>query len=360
MRLAITRVVSVANAQPPARRGVCALFCTELQANRIRSKSSASPSKSCGVLLPSISSSAPAIACSLFGTPHVTGILHKHAMLSLRDRCIQARCLSSDIPEPTINAQLIQDAIAERAPEMSQQLTTNGYFTCTNFVPKPIVELLRSQSVELRNKGRYETSWSEKVRDDGTVERFDKEGVYACEPDGKDYYDAPDLITYMSVLLQTLPSALNGQSPTSELDLSNASFNAKLAVTSPGGSKYPLHIDNPQGLSIGDTRKLTCILYLNPQYKEGDGGELRMFVKGKDTVTEGALETVDLTPEGGRILMFFSDEIPHEVLATAPNGAKDDASLDRYALTVWIPTKNVAALHNQSSKFCDLKELAFP
>ena len=270
------------------------------------------------------------------------------------------RCFSTDIPEPTIDVQSIQDAIVERAPEMSEQLATKGYYTCTDFLPKSVIELLRSQSVELRNKGRYEPSWSEKVHDDGTVERFDKEGVYACEPDGQDYYDAPDLITYMSVLLQTLPVVLNGQQPTADLDLSNASFNAKLAVTSPGGSKYPLHIDNPQGLSVGDTRKLTCILYLNPDYKDDDGGELRIFLKSKDGGENDALETVDLTPEGGRILMFFSDEIPHEVLATAPNGAKDDSSLDRYAITVWIPTENVAALHNEASKFCDLKDLAFP
>ena len=240
---------------------------------------------------------------------------------------------------------------------MSEQLAANGYFSCTHFLSRAALEILRNQSVELRKKGRYEPSWSEKVRDDGTVERFDKEGVYACEPDGQDYYDAPDLITYMSVLIQTLPAVLNGQQPTADLNLSNASFNAKLAVTSPGGSKYPLHIDNPQGLAVGDTRKLTCILYLNPDYKESDGGELRIFLKSGDG---DKLETIDLTPEGGRILMFFSDEIPHEVLATAPNGAKDDASLDRYALTVWIPTTNVAALHNESSQFCDLKDLAFP
>lgn len=314
------------------------------------------------------------ISCALAGyhlsTHHASESSNQTSIAITASRCcqsvlappvsIQTRHFSADIPETTIGVQSIQDAIVERAPEMSEQLATNGYYTCTDFLPKPVIEVLRSQSVGLRNKGRYEPSWSEKVRDDGTVERFDKEGVYACEPDGQDYYDAPDLITYMSVLLQTLPVVLNASAPTANLDLSNASFNAKLAVTSPGGSKYPLHIDNPQGLSVGDTRKLTCILYLNPDYREGDGGELRIFLKNNDKGEKDALETVDLTPEGGRILMFYSDEIPHEVLATAPNGAKDDSSLDRYALTVWIPTENVAALHNEASKFCDLKDLAFP
>lgn len=226
-----------------------------------------------------------------------------------------------------------------------------------------MISLLRSQSITLRNKGRFEQSWSEHIIN-GKAVRFDKEGVFACEPDGQDYYDAPDLIVYMSILLQTLPVVLNGQTPTMNIDLSNSSFNAKLAVTSPGGSKYPLHIDNPQGLSVGDTRKLTCILYLNPLYKKGDGGELRVFLPSSKRSSTSCgdydeLDTVDLAPEGGRLLLFWSDEIPHEVLATGPDAAKDDSSLDRYALTVWIPTTNVAKLHNKSSKFRGLKSLAF-
>ena len=85
---------------------------------------------------------------------------------------------------------------------------------------------------------------------------------------------------------------------------------------------------------------------------------------------------VDLTPEGGRILLFWSDEIPHEVLPTldlpikqhahtdddegSPIVEEDSSTmLDRYALTVWIPTENMATLHNESSKFRELKDLAF-
>jgi len=225
---------------------------------------------------------------------------------------------------------------------------------------------MRRQAIALRSEGRYEQSWSERIVD-GEALRFDKDGVYAFEPDGGDYYSAPDLITYMATLLQTLPGALNGQGATSDVDLSASSFNAKLAVTSPGGSKYPLHIDNPQGLAAGDTRKLTCILYLNPDYRDGDGGELRIILDGSDDDDDGepprtkSTQSVDLAPLGGRLLLFWSDEIPHEVLPTAPSGSPDDASLDRYALTVWIPTDSAAtAIHSARSKFGHLKDLAFP
>jgi Rps23 Pro-64 3,4-dihydroxylase Tpa1-like proline 4-hydroxylase len=237
---------------------------------------------------------------------------------------------------------------------MAQSLFDQGYYTSTNFLSSDSIQILRDQSIALRKQGRFEPSWSEKIVN-GSAVRFDKKGVYACEPDGKDYYTAPDLITYMSVLLQTLPGVLNDQPSLEFANLSNQSFNAKLAVTCPGGF-YPLHIDNPQGLSVGDTRKLTCILYLNPEYKQGDGGELRLVLSNK----EETLSTVDLSPESGRILLFWSDEIPHEVLPSAPNHDEKDESLDRYALTIWIPTSNISAIHNDSSKFSSLKDIAFP
>ena len=270
----------------------------------------------------------------------------------------QRRHLSSPPPEVdlVLDIEAMQSSILKAAPAMAEGLCNRGHY-CTgpNFIPHEAVVAMRQQAIELRSLGRYEQSWSERIVD-GKAVRFDKDGVFACEPDGGDYFAAPDLITYMAILLQTLPGALNGETTTAEADLSASSFNAKLAVTCPGGSKYPLHIDNPQGLVAGDTRKLTCILYLNPDYKDGDGGELRLLLDNGDET----LEKVDLTPLGGRLLLFWSDEIPHEVLPTAPNGRPDDVSLDRYALTVWIPTDSAAtAIHSARSKFSNLKDLAF-
>lgn len=306
---------------------------------------------------------------------------------SCREVRTQWRYLSNNASgnkEPILNTQDMQNTIIHHAPQIARDLANNGYYTTTNFLPSSMISLLRSQAITLRNMGRFEQSWSEKIIN-GKPIRFDKEGVEACEPDGRDYYDAPDLIVYMSVLLQTLPVAINNQPQTNDVDLSNSSFNAKLAVTLPG-SKYPLHIDNPQGILAGDTRKLTCILYLNPFYKKGNGGELRLLLPPAgdkndcddkdDKSSNKQPRVVDLTPEGGRILLFWSDEIPHEVLPTldfpikqhahtdedeGSSNVEEDSStmLDRYALTVWIPTENMAALHNESSKFRELKDLAF-
>jgi len=74
-------------------------------------------------------------------------------------------------------------------------------------------------------------------------------------------------------------------------------------------------------------------------WKKEDGGMLRVWKvddatnKGATAEkinanegTEDALPAVDIMPEGGRIAMFYSDKVPHEVTATNSN---------RYALTVW-------------------------
>ncbi len=208
--------------------------------------------------------------------------------------------------------------------------------------------------------------------------RFDKPGVFACEPDGADYETAPDMLLYMTVLLQTLPPALNNASSNNmscggdtHWKLDNTAFNAKLAVTQSGGSKYPRHVDNVQGIHVGsnDLRKLTAILYLNPDWTSGDGGELRIYLRQpppppsnnnnnnkketsdgnnnncykKEEEKEIGEETafVDLSPVGGRLVIFYSDEVPHEVLENAPHAPVEDDKFDRYALTIWIPASPV-------------------
>jgi Rps23 Pro-64 3,4-dihydroxylase Tpa1-like proline 4-hydroxylase len=268
----------------------------------------------------------------------------------------------TDVPTPTIDLAQLQATIFSQTAQISRDLSSRGYFTTVSILPLDEVTTLRSQAISLRKEGRYVPSFSEKLVGD-TIQRFDKEGVYACEPDGGDYYTAPDLISYIATILQTLPPALNDEEETRDNELSNAAFNAKLAVTT-GGSRYPCHIDNPVGNGL-DVRKLTAILYLNPAWKEGDGGEIRLFVKDEEEV-----KPVDLSPVGGRLLLFWSDEIPHEVLPTACSGhssENDDvceksaldvySESDRYALTVWIPTDNRGVLHDERSKFASLKDL---
>ncbi len=82
------------------------------------------------------------------------------------------------------------------------------------------------------------------------------------------------------------------------------------------GAKYVKHTDDARE----QTRKLTCILYCNPRWAEGDGGQLRLYLPRRSRV-----ETV--APRANRLVLFWSDaRVPHEVLP---------AFSERYAVTVW-------------------------
>ena len=83
----------------------------------------------------------------------------------------------------------------------------------------------------------------------------------------------------------------------------------------PAGSYYKRHLDQ---FKKDDHRKLSVICYLNNDWKEEHGGQLRMYLP------DGSREVL---PVAGRLVCFRSDQIEHEVLP---------ATRDRLSLTGWI------------------------
>lgn len=83
----------------------------------------------------------------------------------------------------------------------------------------------------------------------------------------------------------------------------------------PTGSKYERHIDQFNNRS---NRQITVLIYLNKDWKKGDGGELKVYKKEGDYLVE---------PIAKRLLMFKSDVIEHEVLPT---------NIPRYSLSGWL------------------------
>ncbi len=90
----------------------------------------------------------------------------------------------------------------------------------------------------------------------------------------------------------------------------------------PKGAFYKKHLDAFQGSS---NRRLTTILYLNPAWQVNHGGELMMYAADGETV----IETVQ--PTFGTMVIFLSEEFPHEVLP---------ANKSRYSLTGWYRINN--------------------
>lgn len=85
----------------------------------------------------------------------------------------------------------------------------------------------------------------------------------------------------------------------------------------PPGAFYKRHVDSFRGAA---NRVLSTVWYLNTDWQAGDGGELVIYAENSDQVL------ARIEPLAGRVVMFLSEELPHEVLP---------ARRDRYSIAGW-------------------------
>ena len=95
----------------------------------------------------------------------------------------------------------------------------------------------------------------------------------------------------------------------------------------PKGAFYKKHRDAFQGNS---NRRLSSVLYLNPAWQPADGGELVLYAADDYTVLDTVL------PAFGTMVLFLSEEFPHEVLPTR---------CSRYSLTGWYRINNTTTVN---------------
>jgi SM-20-related protein len=87
------------------------------------------------------------------------------------------------------------------------------------------------------------------------------------------------------------------------------------------GVRYARHVDQFQG---DGHRQLSCVLYLNENWKSEDGGELRLYLNGDDAKFE------DVIPQDGRLVIFLSARFAHEVLP---------AQRERLSIAGWFKSR---------------------
>ncbi|CAJ1337808.1 unnamed protein product [Effrenium voratum] len=110
-----------------------------------------------------------------------------------------------------------------------------------------------------------------------------------------------------------------------ELGLSLAVPQSAMAACYPPKASYKMHLDSYflQGCPDDIPRKVTVLLYCNHGWSSAVGGELRVW----EPFDQGRGCGRKIEPLAGRMVVFMSEEIWHEVL---------ESHGDRYALTLWI------------------------
>jgi SM-20-related protein len=197
------------------------------------------------------------------------------------------------------------DAIADGLAE-------HGYAVEDQFLSQPEIDMILKA-------GGFQDSADFKKAGIGNKQALQiQEGIRGDYIKWLDKDDSPDAIKVYLSRLQELVQYLN-----QALFLSLKDFEVHMTVY-PEGSFYKRHLDQ---FKKDDHRKLSVILYLNPDWKEEQGGQLRMYLPG---------HTKDFLPMAGRLVIFRSDEIEHEVLP---------ATRQRLSITGWILDQLVDLKH---------------
>ncbi|MFN0108889.1 MAG: 2OG-Fe(II) oxygenase [Blastocatellia bacterium] len=193
--------------------------------------------------------------------------------------------------------------------EAANEIAHRGWVVVSDFLPPGTVAALRAEAEQL---------WqAEDFRKAGTG----RLGGYAIRPDVRSdhihWLDEQSLTEAQSLYrsaIEELRQEMNRQ-----LFLSLSTYEAHFAVY-PAGAFYQKHLDR---FNNTDERTISCTFYLNENWREEYGGQLRLYLPNT---------FVDVLPTAGTCVLFRSDTFFHEVLP---------ATETRFSLTGWFRRRSL-------------------
>lgn len=192
---------------------------------------------------------------------------------------------------------------------ISSEIYQKSYVIVDNFLDEDFRSALLSEQIELVNQGKF--------RHAAVGKGGQKQVRTEIRSDEVFWMDADDLTSLQKAYWEKIEEIRKVLNQRCFLGL--RSFEGHFARY-PVGSFYKRHLDQFHAVPH---RVVTVILYLNETWTEEDGGALRMYFPLED----GSELTEDVLPLGGRLVVFLSGEIPHEVLPTKN---------ERISITGWL------------------------
>ncbi|RIW15103.1 2OG-Fe(II) oxygenase [Algoriphagus lacus] len=192
---------------------------------------------------------------------------------------------------------------------ISAEIYQNSYVIVDNFIDENFRKALLEEQINLVNQGKF--------RHAAVGKGGQKQVRTEIRSDEVLWMDADDLSPLQAsywAKVEEIRKVLNQR-----CFLGLRSFEGHFARY-PIGSFYKRHLDQFHAVPH---RVVTVILYLNDSWTSEDEGVLRMYFSQED----GSERYEDILPLGGRLVVFLSGEIPHEVLPTKK---------ERISITGWL------------------------
>jgi SM-20-related protein len=186
---------------------------------------------------------------------------------------------------------------------IAADLAAQGWTCCESFLPAKLTARLRAEARQLAASGELRAA----AIGAGHALHSQIRGDETRWLDAPFSPSAAELIERLEELRRELNAGL--QLGLFDLELHFARYRP--------GAAYARHLDR----CAGSTRRvLSLVLYLNEDWRAGDGGALRLYPGSKEC-------TIDLLPQSGRLVLFLSERFEHEVMLT---------TRERLSITGWF------------------------
>lgn len=225
-------------------------------------------------------------------------------------------------------------------PSDLKHLAENGFVVVEDFLPNDLYESLRQDVQDLRQVGKFQVA---KIGHDGMVQdentpfrdiRYSETCFIGRLADGqlpqssKARSNLYNVLDQLKTELQTNDVVKQGPL-TKNIPALDTDTEELMYAYYPQGGYYRRHRDAEPG-SVSNWRKYSLLLYLNDKdWKQQDGGQLRIHRdSGDDNLPAGELPNfIDVQPRAGTLVLFRSDQCPHEVI---------DTRRERVAIVGWF------------------------
>lgn len=193
--------------------------------------------------------------------------------------------------------------------EIIEGLATRGFAITEKFLDQKAATLLAKETSNDWIEGEFRRAGVGRGEELQVRDEVRRDHVRWLETD-----DATGAQILYLKKLDNLRQALNRQ-----LFLGLQRYEGHFAVYPPDAFYKP-HLDRPRG---SEDRWITTILYLNPKWKEGDGGELKLQTEAHQRDGESLI----VPPQLGTFVTFLAGDFWHEVLSS---------NTERLSITGWL------------------------